>query len=90
MKLPTKEGNSWCHNFVLSAHKNFEIQFDWRTPEIDLFRIDFQIRRKGDHAGAHLFFSLFEICYLTLMFYDSRHWNYEEDRWCEYGESHDE
>jgi hypothetical protein len=70
------------------AHKNYTIQlsyFGW-TNLFDL-EIDFGLEHT-DHRGPK-----FEITILGLMFniaiYDSRHWDYDADTYCVYGEEND-
>lgn len=65
-----------------------------KTWEICLYRtsilvgFDFGWTRKCDHAGVDVFFGLLGYT-LELHLYDTRHWDYDENRYCVYDESED-
>lgn len=50
------------------------------------FKLDVGTRTKQDHGGFSFTLELLSCFYFNFQFYDSRHWNYEEDRWYEPGE----
>jgi len=45
-----------------------------------LIDMDFKITRRCDHAGLSLVFGLFGYA-IHFSIHDTRHWNYEENRW---------
>ena len=61
-------------------HKFWEVQI---IKNDNLLRVEFEFTTRQDHAGLNLELGLlgYEIHFT---FYDSRHWNYEEDRWYVY------
>lgn len=67
--------------------KGVEFQIDATdssdTDRIKLYRIDIIRRKQMDHAGTELEIRGPERTYM-LKFYDSRHWNREEERWKQY------
>ena len=72
-----------CLNGSFSKHKHWEIQFD-KTSDIIGFDVRYTVRQ--DHAGLFVSFALFGYD-VIFNIYDSRHWNYEENRWYKDGES---
>ena len=65
-------------NFKLSNNKFVEIEVD--KNEINNFSFLISYTTKGDHAGLKLRLSFFSHD-ISLAIIDSRHWNYECDRW---------
>lgn len=49
----------------------------------DLFALNFRITRKEDHAGLHFYFKFLPI-EGAVSYYDTRHWDYENDKWVIY------
>ena len=63
-------------------HKYWEVQV---IKNDNLFRLEFEVTTKQDHAGCNLELGLlgYEIHFNI---YDNRHWNSEEGRWMVYTE----
>ena len=62
-----------------SIGKNKAVEFNgYRTNSI--IDLDFDLRFRGDHAGARIMLGLFGYS-VELHFYDCRHWNYETNTW---------
>jgi len=83
------KGKSYYKGIKLSRNKNFEIQFDigWCFNTADSpFRLSLEHKIKQCHPGLIINFGLFYIFNLIFSFYDSRHWNYEENRFYHPGE----
>jgi hypothetical protein len=70
----------FCKDWKISDHKNLETQltwFGWST----LFELNIEINWRGrDHAGPRFEIILFGL-FFGIQMYDSRHWNYEQNRW---------
>ena len=49
-----------------------------------LIDVDFHFTRKGDHAGLQLMFGILGYA-LEFNVYDTRHWDYENNTWYNYG-----
>ena len=67
-------------NGLLPKHKAWEFN-GYTTHQI--IDIDCRLTVKGDHAGLHLMFGLFGYS-LEFSIYDTRHWDYENNRWHDY------
>ncbi len=64
----------------LSKNKNFEIQIS-KFEADDLLDIGVDLQWWGkDHAGPELDLNFFGYMF-NVKIYDSRHWNYEKNRW---------
>lgn len=65
-------------NYKLSNNKSIEIEVSKQTKNDFSFLVSYTT--KGDHAGLKLRLVFFnhDICFAII---DSRHWNYECDRW---------
>jgi len=65
----------------LSKHKSLELEFDWFEPDREwgMFGFSISLRRKGDHAGILVYLELFEKIFFSIEFYDSRHWDDDND-----------
>lgn len=78
-------------NLRLSKNKSIETQIEFgRNNCIPSEWIDFKFgtRTKQDHGGIHLGFCLLKIFSFDVNFYDHRHWDDNNDRYCIYdGES---
>ena len=48
-----------------------------------LIEIDFRYTRKSDHAGLMIMLGIFGYA-LEFNSYDTRHWDYENNTWCNY------
>jgi hypothetical protein len=70
-------------NGALPKHKAWEFN-GYRTHHI--VSGEFRLTFKGDHAGLHLSFGLIGFD-LEFAVYDTRHWNYEKNRFYEPGEN---
>ena len=67
--LSTKDGKKKAIEFECGIHK----EWSW-------FCCDLKITRHCDHAG--LFFNIEVLgAWLSFNFYDSRHWNYDQNRY---------
>jgi hypothetical protein len=69
-------------NGTLPKHKAWEFN-GYRTNQI--IDVEFKLTFKGDHAGLKTMFGLFGFN-LEFSVYDTRHWNYEKNRFYEPGE----
>lgn len=67
----------WGTNGLLTKFKAWEINL-YRTNQI--FEIYFLLNFNSDHAGLRANFSLFGYT-LEYSFYDTRHWDYENNTW---------
>lgn len=68
----------------LSKNKSFEFQLGGPSKYGSLFGFKLNFATKIDHAGFEFQLELFRF-FLDINIYDHRHWNEEENRWCEYG-----
>ena len=75
-----KEGNLW-------RTKHWEIQCSKIGNELLGFGLRFD-PIGSDHGGLHIEFNFMRRM-LAFAIYDSRHWNYEENRWYKDGEEDD-
>lgn len=66
----------WCWKTPWK-HKFTEIQI---IQNDNLFRLEFEITTRQDHAGSNLELGLFGY-EIHFTFYDNRHWNYKENCW---------
>lgn len=69
--------------FKITTYKTFEIQTGRWKEHCPYFDFQFRWSRKCDHAGLRLGMELFGL-HLYLELYDTRHWNYDNNKWCEY------
>ena len=82
---------SWWRRFKSIKNWHGETPFKYKYWEVqviqndNLFRIEFELNVKQDHAGVNLELGLFgyEIHFTV---YDNRHWDYENDKWVVYNE----
>lgn len=73
----------------LSKHKAVDV--DWNGPDLRRVRppirtvllFDFQWSRKTDHAGISFSIGLLG-AYVSVQFYDTRHWDHDNERWESY------
>jgi hypothetical protein len=72
-------------NIPITEHKSFEIELT-KGNEIDIFEHCFRWNRKVDHAGIRYTFSIYKLFSFYINIYDHRHWNDEEDRYCDDGD----
>lgn len=78
-----------CEDWNLSKNKNLSIQLTkgMSTQVYELFLLKFDFTPWGrDHAGLQFELCLFDITF-HLEFYDSRHWDYENNKWEVYEEA---
>jgi len=64
----------------VSKNKAIELQTDYIKDWCTWFRIEISITNRCDHAGVHFWFELMG-AYIAFTFYDSRHWNEENNRY---------
>jgi hypothetical protein len=65
----------------VAKNKFFEFEVGvWDNPNRSILNQMFSITTKGDHAGFNLYVEILG-AYMTVCFYDTRHWNYEKNRW---------
>jgi len=69
----------------ISKHKSLELDFMVYNPfhRFYLIRFELDYKQKVDHAGILFSFSLLNF-YFGIHFYDSRHWDEENDTWHKY------
>jgi len=67
----------WNKSGLFTKHKAWEFN-GYRTSRV--VDIEFDLRLRGDHAGARIMLGLFghEV---ELDFYDVRHWNHDTNTW---------
>lgn len=76
----SKFDNIFCKWYQLTKNKNLEIEL---LKDSYLFRFEVSFYPHGrDHGGLQIGLSLFNY-ELSINFYDSRHWDYENDCWLE-------
>ena len=63
-------------------HKYWELQV---MKDNDIIAIDFRVTTRQDHAGVDLWLGLVGYA-VNFKFYDNRHWNHEQGRYCNYSE----
>lgn len=75
--------NLWS-TFYVTPFKNKFIELEvYKDSYIVSFNFNWTIRQS--HAGLDIELGLFSYC-VHFNFYDNRHWNNEEGRWCVYDE----
>ena len=68
-------------NVRLSKHKSIEVQLDlFPKDDVVIFKSEFVINQKRDHAGMSFFLELYKLFYFHIQLYDQRHW--DDDRKC--------
>lgn len=72
--------------FKISKNKTLEFQVEGKNYANDIFNISLRWSRKEDHAGLRFEFTVYKLFFISLSICDNRHFNYDEDRWCEYNE----
>lgn len=72
--------NVYSKSGSLSKHKAWEVEV-YKTKAVVDF--DFDLSFRQDHAGIRLGLGLFGYT-VSGHIYDTRHWNYNEDRWYVY------
>jgi len=77
--IPQYFKNLWNWNVKISKTKNFDFEITYHSLTIIEFEFDISLGGR-DHAGIDLFIGLFGLG-LHLGIPDSRHWNYEFERW---------
>jgi hypothetical protein len=66
----------------ISKNKAGEIQI---CKDTTIVRLSINVSTHSDYAGVHFEIGLFGYS-IMLHFYDTRRWNYEENRWYNHGE----
>ena len=74
----------WGIYFKLYHYKSIESEITYHK-EWNWFELHLDFTRKCDHAGISFYLEIMGIN-LSIKLYDSRHWNYDEDRWYKPGE----
>jgi hypothetical protein len=76
--------NLWCKSGnTIWKNKFWEVQF---MKNSELFRIELNWTVCQDHAGVRFELGLFGY-QLDMSIHDSRHWDYKNNRWMNYGKS---
>jgi len=70
-------------SFFNISHKFWEIQLDRWNDWTSYFDFHLSFTRKTDHAGFRFGFDIIGFSF-NLEIYDSRHWNYENNKWENY------
>jgi hypothetical protein len=70
--------NKWNKSWLPFKNKGLELEFIRYSPTIAEFQFDLSFRR--DHAGLKLELGLFSYS-IHFSFYDTRHWDSENDQW---------
>ena len=69
-------------NICLSKNKSIEFQLDlFPKDDVVVFKCEFIINQKADHAGISFFFELYKLFYFHIQFYDRRHWDNDKKCW---------
>jgi hypothetical protein len=70
-------------NFELDFSNKFQSTFTFILNVFELFKISIDKSIECDHAGLTIDVNLFglNIIYTN---YDTRHWDHENEKWCEY------
>lgn len=69
--------NYKCYSWQVTKNKAIEIEF---LGSSDIIDIHLSITHRRSHAGVELELGLFGYN-VHFMFYDSRHWDYENNKW---------
>ena len=84
-----KSKNLFDKHLSITENKHLETEltwFGWST----LFELIIDLTWMGyDHAGPKIEITLLGL-FFSINLYDTRHWNYEKNRWYLYGEEDDE
>lgn len=78
---PHYQKNYFNKVWNVAKHKAFEIQIS-RMGD-DIIGAHLNLTFKQDHAGLAFDLYLFRRVFM-INFYDTRHWNYDKDRWVDY------
>ena len=91
--LASEEAQHWSWSWNRERHL---LGYNWLEVQIDLgwknnlanewFRLGLETRSEVDHPGAEFKFGFLRCCYFHVAYYDSRHWNDEENRYFKPGE----
>ncbi len=77
--------NYWRYGgFKIFNNKYFEYQFEGKGFSKSWIEFVLTWRTKCDHAGPNFIFSLLDLFWINLSFYDTRHWDYENNCWQKY------
>lgn len=69
---------------IITPHKHLCVELTWSNSWAIELRFDLTFRGR-DHAGLDIDVQVLGLSF-GFQIYDSRHWNYDEDRWYQYGE----
>ena len=75
----------WNKSRLIGKYKACEFN-GYRTNH--LIEVDFNLKIRSDHAGARALIGLFGFG-IELHFYDTRHWDYDNNKWVDYDNGHD-
>ena len=68
------------YNKKITKNKSLEIQFDFFNGSVSIFKVYFEINHKCDHSGLHFFIDIWKYSF-SFIFYDIRHFDYENNRY---------
>jgi len=77
--------STYCWFKQLSKNKGLEIQLTIGSLA-NWFVIALESYSKCDHEKVEFRIELLKIFYFHIMIYDFRHWDYENDTYCDYGD----
>jgi hypothetical protein len=80
-KKHTKHIDYVVKTWSISKNKSLELQISKWGNSWTLFGIIISPSWYRSHSGFLFDITLFNYC-MIINFYDNRHWNYEEGRWC--------
>ena len=80
---------NWNPFIKISKNKGLEVNLIAEREAGDWFVFAVQTRTRQDHGGFSIRFEFLTLLSIAIVFYDFRHWDYENDRWCEYDDSID-
>ncbi len=75
---------NWCKGWKLSENKALEIQFATVKDFSDWFSFKLYTKSKCDHAGIRFNFEFMTIIFFEILFYDIRHWDYDNNTYQKY------
>lgn len=78
--------NLWCRGGLLTKNKQWELEFLRHSHTFMELHVGYTTRQ--DHAGFTLHIALFGYC-AEFSISDTRHWDYTNNCWINYGEYHE-
>lgn len=70
----------------LTKNKGLEIQLTLKWKFSQWFKVSFETHTKCDHERVEFSIELLRFFYFHIMVYDFRHWNYDTNTYCDYGD----